>query len=92
MQSASRLLELNWLLLKEGSPLIGRSIEELRIRSLTGGSVGAVIRSEALFPNPTPDFRFQDGDFIGVLGDSKQLRAFQEWDQGSPTGAETISP
>jgi len=92
LQSASRLLELNWLLLKEGSPLIGHSIEELRIRSLTGASVVAVIRSEALFPNPTPDFQFQDGDFIGVLGDSKQLRAFQEWDQGSPTGAETISP
>jgi len=85
LQNASRLLDLNWLPLPEESPLAGHSIEELRIRSITGVSIVAVIRETALYPNPAPDFTFRDHDLIGVLGDSAQLQNFEGWIQRSPT-------
>jgi CPA2 family monovalent cation:H+ antiporter-2 len=78
LQSAVRSLELNWVNMPEDSPLIGRSIEELRIRSATGVSVVAVIRNTALYPNPAPGFIFRDEDLIGVLGNSEQLETFME--------------
>jgi CPA2 family monovalent cation:H+ antiporter-2 len=78
LQSAARSLELNWVKMPEGSPLIGRSIEELQIRSTTGVSVVAVIRNADLYPNPEPGFIFRDGDLIGVLGNSEQLETFTE--------------
>ncbi|ABC78678.1 cation:proton antiporter [Syntrophus aciditrophicus] len=84
LQSASRLLDLNWLSLPEESPLIGHSIEELRIRTMTGVSIVAVIRAAALYPNPAPDFVFKDQDLIGILGEAAQLQAFEEWTKGNP--------
>lgn len=89
LQSASRLLELNWLPLPEGSPLSGHSIEELQIRTRTGVSIVAVIRKAALHPNPAPDFLFREGDLIGVLGEAGQLQAFTEWCRRTPAEAET---
>jgi len=84
LQSASRLLELSWLSLPRESPLIGHSIEELQIRTITGVSVVAVIREATLCPNPAPDFTFRDNDLVGVLGDSPQLQTFEEWLKRNP--------
>ena len=77
LQNAVRLLELTWLTLPPDSPLVGRTIQELKIRSQTGVSVVGVMRDGELYPNPEADYQFTIGDLVAVMGNSEQLAAFQ---------------
>ncbi len=77
LQNAARLLELTWLTLPVDSPLIGRTIQELKIRSQTGVSVIGVMQDGELYPNPGGDYQFAVGDLVAVMGTSEQLAAFQ---------------
>ncbi|MFZ5519115.1 MAG: cation:proton antiporter [Candidatus Zhuqueibacterota bacterium] len=79
LKSASHLLDLNWMNIIKNSPLVGRSIKELQIRSQTGVSIVAVLRDDTLYPNPAPDFQFSEKDLIGVLCEPKQLNKFLEF-------------
>ncbi len=76
LQSACNLIDLNWVTIDEGSPVIGQSIRELQIRKRTGVSVVAVLRDGDLLMNPDPDFRFQPEDLIGVVSEPQQLDSF----------------
>ncbi len=78
LQSACNLIDLNWVTIAEGSPVIGRSIRELRIRKETGVSVVAILRDGSLLMNPDPDFQFQKDDLIGVVSEPPQLDRFLE--------------
>lgn len=77
LQNAVRLLELTWLTLPPDSPLIGRTIHELRIRSQTGVSVVGVIRNGKLLSNPEASHQFFVGDLVAVIGNPEQLAAFR---------------
>lgn len=88
LQKATHLLELSWVTLSENSPLIGRSIYELNIRSRTGVSVVGVIRDGAIVPNPDISYRFAVGDFVGVMGTMQQRDAFQKLTHPVPTKGE----
>ena len=77
LQSVSHLLELNWVTLTFESPLIGRTIQELKLRSRTGVSVVGVMRNGDLHPNPDADYRFNIGDLVAVLGNAQQINDFQ---------------
>lgn len=83
LRTASHLMDLTWVALPEKSPLVGRTIQEMRIRTRTGASVVGVIHDGALLPNPEPTYRFQAGDIVGVLGDPEQRDAFQVFAQAS---------
>lgn len=76
LQSACNLIDLNWVTIAEGSPVIGRSIRELRIRKETGVSVVAILRDGSLLMNPDPDFRFEVDDLVGVVSEPQQLNGF----------------
>lgn len=77
LQSAIHLLELDWVSLPAGTPLIGPALKDLEIRSNTGVSVVGVMRDGNLHPNPNADFRFAVGDLLAVMGNTQQLTAFQ---------------
>lgn len=77
LESVSRLLELSWVKLIADSPLVGRTIGELKLRSQTGVSVVGVMRNGELYPNPDADYRFASGDLVAIMGDSQQLVVFQ---------------
>jgi CPA2 family monovalent cation:H+ antiporter-2 len=77
LHTAQRLMGLSWVALPPDSPLAGRTIQELAVRSRTGASVVAIMGSEALLSNPQGDYCFQADDIVGVLGDPEQLAAFQ---------------
>jgi CPA2 family monovalent cation:H+ antiporter-2 len=77
LQNVSHLLELSWIRLTTNSPLIGRTIQELKIRSQTGVSVVGVMRNGELYPNPDADYQFTIGDLVAVMGNSEQLVVFQ---------------
>lgn len=86
LQSAVHLLDLTWIDLPEDSPLIGRSIQELSVRTRTGASVVGVMRNGNVQPNPGADYRFTAADLVAVMGSPEQLTAFQElvFRDGSP--------
>jgi len=78
LQKASDLLELNWIKLVAGSPVIDRTIKELALRTRIGISVVGVLDDGVLHPNPVADYRFKAGELIAVMGSARQLADFQK--------------
>jgi CPA2 family monovalent cation:H+ antiporter-2 len=77
-KSVTRMLDIAWVTIPENSPLIGQTIQELRIRSQTGASVVAVMRNDVLHPNPDIAYQFMAGDLVAAIGSPPQLATFQE--------------
>ncbi len=77
LRSAARTLELTWLRAAPSSPIVGRTIRELLLRSRTGASVVGVIRGSDFLPNPDPDFRFEADDVIAALGEKRHTAALE---------------
>jgi CPA2 family monovalent cation:H+ antiporter-2 len=85
LQSAARLLELTWVPVTAGSPLVGRTIGELHVRSQTGANIVGVLQEGRLLSNPGANYRFMTGDMVAVMGNVVQLAAFQQL--AEPDGA-----
>ncbi|MCP2358790.1 TrkA domain protein [Nonomuraea thailandensis] len=51
-----------------GSPYAGRPMGEARVRTRTSASIVAVVRSGQVFASPGPDFPFNAGDIVVVVG------------------------
>jgi CPA2 family monovalent cation:H+ antiporter-2 len=79
LRSMGTVLEMNWLTAGSESVLAGRTIGELGIRARTGISVVGVMRGTDFYPNPNPDFRFEPGDFVAVIGRQDQYDNFESW-------------
>ncbi|RLK25103.1 potassium/proton antiporter regulatory subunit (CPA2 family) [Micromonospora sp. M71_S20] len=60
------------------SPFVGRRLGETRARTRTGASIVAVIRDDRVIPSPDPDFVFQSGDSLVVVGDGASLVKLRE--------------
>ncbi|RVX40470.1 potassium/proton antiporter regulatory subunit (CPA2 family) [Nonomuraea polychroma] len=50
------------------SPYAGRPMGEARVRTRTGASIVAVVRAGRVVASPGPDFVFQAGDVVVVVG------------------------
>jgi CPA2 family monovalent cation:H+ antiporter-2 len=87
---APHLLDLTWVALSAGSPMIGRTPSELGIRSQTGATVVGVIRGDTFYPNPSGSYRFSDGDLVAVIGERAQLDAFRVLAVSTPTPESVI--
>ena len=61
-------LSIEWVPMPASGGLTGRTIGDGEIRSATGASVVAVIRGERSIPGPGPDFAFEPGDVVLVIG------------------------
>ncbi len=72
----SREIETEWVRLPEVTPMHGRTIGELEIRTKTGASIVAIVRDEQMIANPGPDERFKAGDLVGVMGTPDQRATF----------------
>ncbi len=75
---ASQVLELEWVELDEGSPLVNGSLSALRLQEEFGVSIVAHMRGNELMPNPHADVRLEEGDVLGIMGTESQLRTFRE--------------
>ncbi|MBC7110375.1 MAG: potassium transporter TrkA [Archaeoglobi archaeon] len=58
--------------------LSGRSIRELGIREKCGATVIAVSREGKNTVNPPPEFRFEKGDLIVLIGEAHQIELFEK--------------
>ncbi len=61
--------------IEPGSQFVGATLGQTAIRSRTGASVVAVLRAEEVVASPTPDFRFQAGDRLIVVGTENGVAA-----------------
>lgn len=68
-------LEIDWVTLEEGSPMIGSTLGESQLRKKTGASVIAVMRDGDAVPNPAVDFTFEEGDTLLVIGSPEEAEA-----------------
>ena len=57
--------------------IVGKTIEELQIRARTGATVIAVCRHDRNIINPPPAFVFEKGDAALFIGESDQIRTFE---------------
>jgi CPA2 family monovalent cation:H+ antiporter-2 len=74
---ASRLLELLWLEVSEGSELAGLSLQGARLRERFSVSVVGIMRQEEFIPSPPAHTVMQSGDVLAVLGTKSQFQAIR---------------
>jgi TrkA domain protein len=72
----------DWVAVPPGSPYAGRSIATAGVRSITGVSIVAVLRDDAAYPSPAPDFRLEAGDTALVVGTPDGVAALIELLEG----------
>lgn len=71
-------LEIDWVTLEPGSPLVGRSLGESQLRTRTGASVMAVMRDGRAIANPPIETVFEADDTLLVIGSPEQADAARE--------------
>jgi CPA2 family monovalent cation:H+ antiporter-2 len=71
-------IEVTWLRLVPGNPLVGQTLAEANMRAQTGASVVAILRDRQLIANPKSLTVFQAEDRIGVIGDGEQISAAEK--------------
>lgn len=62
-------------LVEESSPFHGHRLADTRMRTRSGASLVAVLRSGEVQASPTPDFTLAAGDLLVVVGTSEGLDA-----------------
>ena len=78
LQWAENQFDMQWMLIKPGSVLVGKTMGESKIRTKTASSVVGVIRDDVLEPSPNANFRFQANDRVAIIGtDSSRETLFQ---------------
>lgn len=85
LQNSSRLFRLTWVTIHPECRLVGKTIAQSEIRTLTGATIAGVLRNGKLYSNPAPDFTIEQLDMVGVLGKNDQLAAFRTLSQDAPT-------
>jgi CPA2 family monovalent cation:H+ antiporter-2 len=89
LAGAMRLLDFKWIPIAERSPLAGRTIGEVGIRSRTGASIVGLSAGEQFLANPGPDRALAAGSLIAVVGGRDQIDAVERLaaapDDGHPS-------
>jgi TrkA domain protein len=63
------------LAIAPGSPFAGRTLGDTQARTRTGASIVAVLRGGSAIPSPGPEFRFEAGDGVVVVGTAQGVEA-----------------
>ena len=75
-------LAIDWLRLKEQSPLAGRSLQESAIHTRTGVSIVAVVREGDAVPAPLAGFVLEAGDLVVAVGTPEGVAQVHELVRG----------
>jgi len=78
LQQSVAGLSIEWLDVPEDSQVSGSSIGDLEIRSSTGVTVVAALRTGQTLPVPGPDFVLRGGDTLVVVGRPEDCRRIDE--------------
>jgi CPA2 family monovalent cation:H+ antiporter-2 len=75
---ATKNIEVIWMTLLPGSPLIGQTLAEANLRARTGASIVAILRENEAMANPKSHTVFEANDRVGFIGDEEQIAAVEE--------------
>lgn len=75
---ASGTIEVTWIRLMPGNPLIGQTLAEANLRARSGASVVAIMRNGQLLANPKSLTVFEADDRVGMIGDLEQIAAAEK--------------
>lgn len=75
---ATKNIEVTWLTLLPGNPLIGQTLAEANLRARTGASIVAILRENEAMANPKSHTVFEANDRVGFIGDKEQIAAVEE--------------
>jgi CPA2 family monovalent cation:H+ antiporter-2 len=67
------------LFIRSDSPVVGKSLERLDLRKMTGATIIAAIREGGTQINPGPDFQFASDDIIVLLGSQEEIDKATEY-------------
>jgi len=56
------------VIIASDSPYVGRTLGDTQARTRTGASIVAVVRRGEVHASPAPDFQFEQGDIVVVVG------------------------
>jgi len=73
--AVARDVEITWVEMGAGSPIVGRSLADVNLRARTGAWIVAVHRGSQVLPIPAPDFKLEAGDRLGLIGAPEQVAA-----------------
>ncbi|MBC8258226.1 MAG: cation:proton antiporter [SAR324 cluster bacterium] len=76
LQTAEEQFDLQWMLIKPGCLLEGKTIGEAKIRTKTATSIVGVIRDEKLDPSPDHNFCLQAHDRVAIIGTDNARETF----------------
>jgi TrkA domain protein len=65
---------LEWVKVAEGSDIVGKTLEELDFRNVTGASVVSIQRDDTAESNPGPETVIRAGDTLIILGPREACR------------------
>ncbi len=71
-------LTIEWLKIPLDSPLSGKSIQENKVRKLTGATIIAVFGPTKKILNPGPETMIAAGDMVVVIGEEPQVQEFKQ--------------
>ncbi len=71
-------LTIEWLKVPQASPLAGKTIQENKVRKLTGATIIALFGPTRKILNPGPDTPIEAGDTVVVIGEQSQIEQFKE--------------
>jgi TrkA domain protein len=70
---------LEWIRVKPGSPIAGKTIGENQIRKKTGVTVVAILRGENLIASPGPEEIILENDSLLLVGKIESIKNFLEY-------------
>jgi len=83
LDSVKSLLEVSWVEITPTSPLHGKTIAQMAIRTRTGASVVGVIHEGSFLTNPNAEHCFAGGDIVAVVGNTQEREAFRDLAEGA---------
>jgi CPA2 family monovalent cation:H+ antiporter-2 len=90
LQHTVRGMAIAWHTIAPDSPAAGLSLAEANLRARTGASVIALIRDQQLLANPKSSTLFMPGDMIGMIGDSEQIAAAEQYLASAAPGVHAL--
>ena len=78
LDNIKNMLEITWVTLAPGSPLVSKSIKDAAVRTRTGASIVGIINGKVFYSNPKAEYSFREGDLVAVVGNQQERSAFKK--------------
>ena len=72
------LLEISWVRIEPKSTLVGKSIDEAAVRTVTGASIVGIIHEKVFYSNPKANYAFAAEDMVAIAGDPQERKEFKK--------------